>query len=105
MNSPSSDDTESSRHFAAVPAPQPVAAPVSKLGGQPFWLDVPEWPLSRDLGVPMWFIGKFTVADDGIFRTRLDVARVPEWLYRHQRTTDEHDFADTAEGHRRKLAD
>jgi hypothetical protein len=41
---------------------------------------------------------------DGIFRTRLDVARVPGWLYRLQRDTDERDFADTAEGHRRRLS-
>jgi hypothetical protein len=41
---------------------------------------------------------------DGILRTRLDVSRVPEWLYRHHRSRDEVDFADTAEGHRRRLA-
>lgn len=42
---------------------------------------------------------------DGIFRTRLDVARVPDWLYRLHRSADERDFGDTAEGHRRRLAD
>ena len=41
---------------------------------------------------------------DGIMRTRLDVSRVPEWFYRHYRSRDELDFADTAEGHRRRLA-
>lgn len=41
---------------------------------------------------------------DGIFRTRLDVSRVPEWFYRRARKTDERDFADTAEGHRVRLA-
>ena len=41
---------------------------------------------------------------DGIMRTRLDVSRVPEWFYRHYRNQDELDFADTAEGHRRRLA-
>jgi len=41
---------------------------------------------------------------DGIFRTRLDVARVPHWLYRLHRNSDEADFADTVEGHRRRLA-
>jgi hypothetical protein len=30
--------------------------------------------------------------------TRLDVARVPEWLYRLQRDTDERDLADAANG-------
>lgn len=29
---------------------------------------------------------------------------VPEWFYRHYRDRDELDFADTAEGHRRRLA-
>ncbi|MEV4826881.1 S-4TM family putative pore-forming effector [Micromonospora sp. NPDC049257] len=41
---------------------------------------------------------------DGIYRTRLDVARVPEWLYRLNREADLHDFADTADNHRRRLA-
>lgn len=41
---------------------------------------------------------------DGILRTRLDASRVPEWFYRHYRTQDELDFADTSEGHRRRLA-
>lgn len=41
---------------------------------------------------------------DGIMRTRLDVSRVPEWFYRHYRNRDELDFADTAEGHRQRLA-
>lgn len=41
---------------------------------------------------------------DGVFRTRLDVTRVPEWYYRRHRSKDERDFADTAEGHRRRLA-
>ncbi|MEV1013046.1 S-4TM family putative pore-forming effector [Micromonospora sp. NPDC049801] len=41
---------------------------------------------------------------DGIFRTRLDAARVPEWFYRRHRDADERDFASTAEGHRRRLA-
>jgi hypothetical protein len=40
---------------------------------------------------------------DGILRTRLDVSRVPEWFYRRYRNRDELDFADTAEGHRRRL--
>lgn len=41
---------------------------------------------------------------DGILRTRLDAIRVPEWFYRHYRNRDELDFADTAEGHRSRLA-
>ena len=41
---------------------------------------------------------------DGILRTRLDVSRVPEWFYRRYRNRDELDFADTVEGHRRRLS-
>ena len=41
---------------------------------------------------------------DGILRTRLDASRVPEWFYRRYRNRDELDFADTAEGHRRRLS-
>lgn len=42
---------------------------------------------------------------DGVLWTRLDVSRVPEWFYRRHRGGDERDFAETAEGHRRRLAD
>jgi len=41
---------------------------------------------------------------DGILRSRLDAIRVPEWFYKHYRNRDELDFADTAEGHRERLA-
>ena len=41
---------------------------------------------------------------DGILRTRLNAGRVPEWFYRRYRNRDELDFADTAEGHRRRLS-
>jgi SMODS-associating 4TM effector domain len=42
---------------------------------------------------------------DGVLSTRFDVSRVPEWFYKRYRNNDELDFADTAEGHRRRLAD
>lgn len=41
---------------------------------------------------------------DGILRTRLDPARVPERFYKHFRDDDERDFGDTAESHRARLA-
>jgi hypothetical protein len=41
---------------------------------------------------------------DGVLRTRLDPARVPEWFYTRFRDDDERDFGDTAEGHRVRLA-
>lgn len=37
----------------------PVREPVPKIGGQPVWLATPQWPLSRDQGTQMWFIGQF----------------------------------------------
>jgi hypothetical protein len=41
---------------------------------------------------------------DGILKTRMDTTRVPEWFYKRFRHNDERDFADTAEGHRQRLA-
>jgi hypothetical protein len=41
---------------------------------------------------------------DGIFRTRLESTRVPEWFYKLFRPGDEHDFGASAEDHRRRLA-
>jgi hypothetical protein len=48
-------------YFTLTPAPAAVGDPVAKVGGQPNWLAEPQWPLSRDLGTPMWFIGQFAV--------------------------------------------
>lgn len=35
---------------------QPLTQPVTKFGGQPTWITVPQWPLSRTTGKPMRFI-------------------------------------------------
>jgi hypothetical protein len=35
-----------------------IRAPLAKLGGQPFWLDDPFWPLSSGYGSPMTFVGQ-----------------------------------------------
>jgi hypothetical protein len=35
---------------------QPITQSVTKFGGQPTWLTVPQWPLSRETGEPMRFI-------------------------------------------------
>jgi uncharacterized protein YwqG len=35
---------------------QPIRGAVTKFGGQPIWLDEPQWPLSRESGAPMRFI-------------------------------------------------
>ncbi|WP_229686188.1 hypothetical protein [Longimycelium tulufanense] len=41
-----------------VPADGPVSEPVTKFGGQPVWLGEPAWPLSKELGRPMRFLGQ-----------------------------------------------
>src|SRR5258708_31353901 len=35
---------------------QPITQPLTKFGGQPTWLTVPQWPLSRSTGEPMRFL-------------------------------------------------
>jgi SMODS-associating 4TM effector domain len=62
---------------------------------QPGPVSGPEWHRVREIARDI---------QDGILRTRLDSIRVPEWFYRHYRNRDELDFADTAEGHRSRLA-
>ncbi len=41
----------------------PIAAAVSKFGGQPSWLEKPQWPLSRESRQPMRFICQIQVPD------------------------------------------
>jgi uncharacterized protein YwqG len=40
------------------PTSAPITEPVTKFGGQPVWLTEPEWPLSKETGEPMRFIGQ-----------------------------------------------
>jgi hypothetical protein len=40
------------------PAGQPITRPETKFGGDPVWIDGPQWPLSRRLGTPMQFIAQ-----------------------------------------------
>lgn len=44
-----------------VSADGPVCEPVTKIGGQPGWLEEPQWPLSRGTGEPMQFLGQFAL--------------------------------------------
>jgi uncharacterized protein YwqG len=39
-------------------ADSPIRGPVTKFGGQPVWVSDPAWPLSRETGRPMRFIGQ-----------------------------------------------
>lgn len=43
------------------PTQVPIAEPVAKLGGQPAWVDVAQWPLSRADGDQMMFVGQVPV--------------------------------------------
>ena len=47
------------------PARAPIREPRAKLGGQPVWLGAPTWPVSRELGVPMCFVGQFPIPGSG----------------------------------------
>ncbi|MER6951316.1 hypothetical protein ABT294_45600 [Nonomuraea sp. NPDC000554] len=44
-----------------VSADGPIREPVTKIGGQPVWLEEPQWPFSRFTGEPMQFLGQFTL--------------------------------------------
>ncbi|HEV7949506.1 MAG TPA: S-4TM family putative pore-forming effector [Glaciihabitans sp.] len=63
--------------------------------GRPGQVPEAEWQRLREVARDI---------QDGVLRTRLDPTRVPEWFYTRYRHNDEHDFAETAEGHRRRLA-
>jgi hypothetical protein len=44
-----------------VPADRAVREAVTKVGGQPVWREQPQWPLSREAGRPMEFLGQFAL--------------------------------------------
>jgi uncharacterized protein YwqG len=43
-----------------------IRAPVTKFGGQPVWIDGPQWPLSKERGTPMRFICQIAL-DEALF--------------------------------------
>jgi uncharacterized protein YwqG len=47
-----------------VEADAPITDPVTKFGGQPVWLERPEWPLSRELGRQMQFVCQIALDPD-----------------------------------------
>src|SRR4051812_27277543 len=47
-----------------VEAPEPIINLVTKFGGQPVWLDAPQWPISRATGQPMTFICQIVLTPD-----------------------------------------
>jgi uncharacterized protein YwqG len=43
---------------------QPIREAVTKFGGQPVWVEEPQWPLSRESGEPMRFICQIRLDED-----------------------------------------
>lgn len=41
-----------------IPADLPITEHVTKFGGQPTWVEAPQWPLSRQTGRPMRFLAQ-----------------------------------------------
>ena len=52
----------------------PITDPVTKFGGQPVWIDEPAWPLSRETGNPMRFIGQLELREEYGFNTPAKMA-------------------------------
>ncbi len=45
---------------------KPIRQPVTKVGGQPVWLEAPQWPISRHFKEPMLFLGQVAL-DPAVF--------------------------------------
>jgi len=45
-------------------ARETVQKPVTKFGGQPIWLNEPQWPISKETGNPMEFICQLELSED-----------------------------------------
>ncbi|MFG3439525.1 hypothetical protein ACGF0J_19975 [Nonomuraea sp. NPDC047897] len=64
-----------------VSADGPVREPVTKIGGQPVWLEEPQWPSSGITGEPMQFLGQFTIGGGRlayVFMGDEDLSALPE---------------------------
>lgn len=71
------------------PSPGPCREPVTKFGGQPVWLEQPQWPLSQSTGEQMKFICQISLYPElfgetvgkmaYIFMTDLEKHVVPAW--------------------------
>ncbi|WP_017536723.1 YwqG family protein [Nocardiopsis halophila] len=77
------------QYLRFVKAETPILEPVTKLGGQPVWLEEPTWPLSAKTGNPMRFIGQIALPGD---RPRLAYLFMTEdedaWLIERTWETD-----------------
>jgi hypothetical protein len=66
------------------PAEGPVEGPVTRLGGRPAWLDQPQWPISRGLAKPMFFLGQFRLDDGPAGEPRLAYVFMTDSLHLEQ---------------------
>lgn len=57
-----------------IEATEPVSNPLTKFGGQPLWVDEPAWPLSRETGNQMRFIGQIELREEYGFKSSAKVA-------------------------------
>lgn len=57
-----------------VEAAVPITQAVTKFGGQPVWIDESAWPLSRETGNPMRFIGQIELRSEYGFNTPAKMA-------------------------------
>jgi uncharacterized protein YwqG len=69
-----------------VESPTPIRGLVTKFGGQPVWLSGPQWPVSRETGHPMRFIGQ--VALDPVLFGSVEARMAYLFM------TDEYKYAD-----------
>jgi uncharacterized protein YwqG len=58
--------SESPCHLLLSKPDAPILEPVTKLGGQPVWVDKPQWPLSTELETPMMFLGQFRLPGEEV---------------------------------------
>lgn len=52
-----------------IESKEAIGKPVTKFGGQPVWIAGPAWPLSRETGKPMQFIGQVALNHEFGFTT------------------------------------
>lgn len=47
-----------------IPAEKPITEPITKFGGQPVWINQPQWPISRSTSLPMMFICQIALSPE-----------------------------------------
>ena len=47
-----------------IPVTQPLERPVTKFGGQPNWIESPEWPISQEYNCPMQFVCQIQIPEE-----------------------------------------